>query len=251
MHPIYVGVVHVEDADMKLWMEEFCSGLERALDAQQIFVQVATAARHLGFENCAYGMRHSLPIARPKFVLLNDYGAAWRQRYEDAGYLRTDPVVLHGARSLEPVVWDDGLFRNAGELWDEARGAGLAVGWSQSCFDACGTGGMLSLVRSHEPITAAELRAKQPTMRWLVNVAHVALSTELCLHDASPPPVLTAREQQVLCWTADGKTSPEIARILCLSENTVNYHFKRVLPKLGAATKASAVAYLMARALRD
>lgn len=234
---------------MTPWMEDFCNGLELARNAQQVFAQVEAAARHLGFEHCAYGMRHPLPLARPKFALLNNYGTAWQQRYLEAGYLRIDPVVAHGARSLEPVLWDDALFLGARQMWDEARGAGLAVGWSQSCFDACGTGGMLSLARSHERMTAAEVRAKQPALRWLVNVAHVALSAELARCDV-PPPVLTVREQEVLCWTADGKTSPEIAQILQLSENTVNYHFKRVLPKLGAATKASAVACLMARALR-
>lgn len=235
---------------MNAWMSDICQGLAQARDAQEVFAQVALATRHLGFERCAYGVRYPLPLARPKFALLNDYSAQWQRRYQEAGYLRIDPTVAHGARSLEPVVWTDALFRDARQMWDEARDAGLAVGWSQSCFDACGTGGMLSVARSHERVTVAEQRAKEPALRWLVNVAHVALSAELTRRDG-PPPALTAREHEVLCWTADGKTSSEIAQILQLSVNTVNYHFKRALMKLGAATKASAVACLMARSLRD
>lgn len=235
---------------MDAWMEDFCHDMGAARSAESIFARIAEAAWHLGFERCAYGVRRPLPLARPKILLLNNYDPRWQQRYLSAGYLGTDPTVAHGGQSVEPVVWTDELFCGCSQLWDEARSFGLAVGWSQSCFDAHGSGGMLSLARSHERITPAELRAKQPHLRWLVNVAHVALSSALLTQDR-PPPMLTEREDQILRWTADGKTSPEIAQILHLSVNTVNYHVKQALPKLGAATKAAAVACLMARSLRS
>lgn len=53
---------------------------------------------------------------------------------------------------------------------------------------------------------------------------------------------LTAREAECLGWAAQGKTNSEIAVILGISENTVRYHFKNVLGKLGARTRVQAVA---------
>jgi len=233
---------------MKRRTAELKEELTPGLGPEAVFEKIVTVARELGFEGCAYGLRRGLPLSQPRFVLLNNYDSRWQQRYASASYLKLDPVVAHGARRVEPLIWTDGLFRDVPQMWEEARSFGLKIGWSQSCFNAVGTGGMLSLSRSHDKITAAELRAREPSLRMLVQVAHHALSSAL-LNSDWPAPTLTRREEEVLRWTADGKTSPEIAAILRVSVNTVNYHLKHALPKLGAATKAGAVALLMTRPL--
>ncbi|CAN7722648.1 LuxR C-terminal-related transcriptional regulator [Variovorax sp. LjRoot84] len=43
-------------------------------------------------------------------------------------------------------------------------------------------------------------------------------------------------------WTHDGKTSEEIASILSISANTVNFHIKNAIARLRVATKSAAVA---------
>jgi LuxR family transcriptional regulator len=45
----------------------------------------------------------------------------------------------------------------------------------------------------------------------------------------------------VLKWTGDGKTSSEISEILVLSTDTVNFHLKNAISKLGVANKTAAV----------
>ncbi len=45
----------------------------------------------------------------------------------------------------------------------------------------------------------------------------------------------------MLRWTADGKTSAEIAEIMAVSERTVNFHVNSAVSKLGASNKTSAV----------
>jgi LuxR family quorum-sensing system transcriptional regulator CciR len=52
---------------------------------------------------------------------------------------------------------------------------------------------------------------------------------------------LSSREKTCLSWTAHGKSSWEIAKILKISENTVNFHIKKALSKLGTNSRTSAV----------
>jgi DNA-binding CsgD family transcriptional regulator len=56
-----------------------------------------------------------------------------------------------------------------------------------------------------------------------------------------PIPRLSPRETECLEWTAQGKTTWEIAQILCLSDSTVNYYIRNAMKKLAVHTKAHAV----------
>lgn len=51
---------------------------------------------------------------------------------------------------------------------------------------------------------------------------------------------LSPREAEVLLWAAQGKTNPEIATILGISEETVKKHMKEVLATLGVETRTAA-----------
>jgi DNA-binding NarL/FixJ family response regulator len=51
---------------------------------------------------------------------------------------------------------------------------------------------------------------------------------------------LSPREAEVLLWAAQGKTNPEIATILGISEETVKKHMKEVLSTLGVETRTAA-----------
>ena len=51
---------------------------------------------------------------------------------------------------------------------------------------------------------------------------------------------LSDREKACLSWAAAGKSSWEIGRILCISENTVIFHIKNAMRKLGANSRTLA-----------
>jgi DNA-binding NarL/FixJ family response regulator len=53
---------------------------------------------------------------------------------------------------------------------------------------------------------------------------------------------LTPRELEVLRLLARGSTNQEIATVLVVREGTVKYHVKNILRKLGATSRADAVA---------
>ena len=226
---------------MTSWQEDLYSIVDNAQSEHDIFKKVEAAASALGFTHCAYGLRIPLHFSNPKTIVLNNYAPAWQHRYAAMGYLQIDPTVAHGRRSQTPLTWSDNVFASARTLWDEAQSFGLRFGWAQSSLDAGGGFGMLTLARSSEPFSDAERVAKEVKMRWLVHIAHLALSRIFIAQQTKQiQPHLTAREIEVLKWTADGKTSAEISDLLVVSENTVNFHVKNAVAKLQTANKTAA-----------
>jgi two-component system nitrate/nitrite response regulator NarL len=61
----------------------------------------------------------------------------------------------------------------------------------------------------------------------------------------APPPALSARELEVLQLLAQGLTNRGIARQLRISEHTAKFHVSALLTKLGAGSRAEAVALAM------
>jgi DNA-binding NarL/FixJ family response regulator len=64
-----------------------------------------------------------------------------------------------------------------------------------------------------------------------------------------PPPALSERERDILGQLATGRGNREIARALFISEATVKTHLGRIYGKLGAETRAAAVAVAKERRL--
>ncbi|MFW0757815.1 helix-turn-helix transcriptional regulator [Pseudomonas sp. H11T01] len=60
---------------------------------------------------------------------------------------------------------------------------------------------------------------------------------------------LTAREREVLQWSACGKSSWEIGQIVCCSEAGVNYHFCNIRRKFGVSSRWTAVVKALERGL--
>jgi LuxR family transcriptional regulator, quorum-sensing system regulator SolR len=226
---------------MNSWCEDSLNAL-LCIDSEQVlFDRITEAAKSLGFEYCAYGIRMPVPMSRPKVVIFNNYTDQWQRRYNERDYLLVDPTVQHALKSTLPLLWSNHLFEPAREMWEEARSHGLRVGWAQASRDASGAIGLLTLARSAEELTSRELAARQAQMSWLVQYAHAAMARLLASKLAPESQiVLTAREREVLRWTADGKTSYEISQILLVAERTVNFHINNVVSKLGASNKTQA-----------
>jgi DNA-binding NarL/FixJ family response regulator len=65
------------------------------------------------------------------------------------------------------------------------------------------------------------------------------------LSDRRDPDALTPREGEVLALLSEGRSNKEIAKQLCLGVRTVESHVSNVLAKLGAASRAEAIAYAL------
>jgi LuxR family transcriptional regulator, quorum-sensing system regulator BjaR1 len=111
--------------------------------------------------------------------------------------------------------------------------------------------------RDFGPGTVCFLGKREPM--GFADTADLALVSQLAhqkLRSVSAQPVtidspLTERERECLVWTSSGKTSVEIARILSLSEHTVNHYLNNAARKLNAVNRTQAVAFAIRHGFID
>jgi two-component system nitrate/nitrite response regulator NarL len=77
------------------------------------------------------------------------------------------------------------------------------------------------------------------------------LVAEIRLRRRNDAPVLTEREQEILHLIAEGKSLPDIAKLLFLGVTTVKTHTQHLYEKLGVSDRAAAVAVAMRRGLLE
>ena len=228
------------DPAMDHWQDELIGAVTASPSEREVFGYIQSACRGLGFDYVSYGFQAPLPLSRPRLIWHNDYPERWQRHYTDMGYPSVDPRIIRARSSEEPFLWNAALFADVPELWADMVAYGLSWGWTQSTLNEPGGISMLSLVRC-TPLTTQELRERLPRMQWLALVAHKAFSRVIRARLASDAPALTQRELEVLRWTADGKSAQDIAEILLLSKNTVDFHIRNSIMKLDAPNKTAAV----------
>jgi DNA-binding NarL/FixJ family response regulator len=100
--------------------------------------------------------------------------------------------------------------------------------------------------------TAAELAEAARRLAAGESILHPATATALLQqlrHEAPSPERLTPREAEVLQAVSAGLTNKAIALKLGVSEHTVKFHLSAAMSKLGAASRAEAVALAIQRGL--
>jgi len=177
------------------WRESYIDLFSSGATELELLERLKIAVRELGFEYCSYGMRVPLPVSKPRFSLLSDYPESWVKHYVANNYFGIDPTVRHGLNETLPMLWSTDQVKS--EFWDEARQHDLRHGWCMSSRGKHGAIGLLSLVRSADPITPQELDLKETRMTWLTKLVHGAMS-HLLVPRLMPESVkeLTAREQR-------------------------------------------------------
>ena len=151
--------------------------------------------------------------------------------------------MAHCNHSTLPILWSETLFSNVPSLWEALEAQGLQHGWSQSLHDEeSGLCSILSLARSHCPITALELYENLGFSMFMCRHLHTLNAQSLPKRMLKPPAAhLSPREIDVLELAAAGKTAEESARILNLSARTIHFHIQSSIDKLGVSNKIAAI----------
>ncbi|MNJ52130.1 autoinducer binding domain-containing protein [Pseudomonas alkylphenolica] len=226
---------------MPHWKEEQLQQLLSETDEQRMSGLAASLAEELGMERISFSALTPIANARQPLRTFNNYPPAWNERYQHCNYFDIDPVVRHCHTSLLPILWDKEVFRETPKLWKEAQLHGLCYGWSLSAHDQYHNECMLSVVRSHTPVTPDEFIKTAGQTLFLCNLMHTLIFKQPSAKPSSSFH-LSARETEVLKWSAAGKTAADISYILTLSQSTVNFHIRSIITKLNCSNKTGAIA---------
>jgi len=210
----------------------------------------------LGFERYTYvhSLSHALEESSPEYfgealVLGSTFPVEFREIYRRHGFHRSDPIIEACRKSMAPVDWEevaerDELDESGKALFEYARQYGIAQGFS---IPIHGPNGGLGIVSLASDMPREEFRqlvtSHQSDIHLMTAMYHERVHQLLPVRLENESDYnLSPREAECLHWTAQGKTAWEIAQICEISQNTVNFHLKNSMAKLGVHSKTHAVA---------
>lgn len=211
---------------------------------ENIFSELTIIAKLLGFNYVSYVIQRPFPTVKPATYVLENHPKSWIDHYRKCSYLEIDPIIRLGRVKNQPFIWTDDLFKenqSTKNLRTEAKKHGLNHGISHPLWDTGGIFGLLSLNRAKKDVSKLEVKNLQMFFDCIGSILHRRISSQ-CLrgNDMDQIKHLTPKEQEVLRWSADGKTVPELAIIMNISERTVSFHVTNILEKLKVTSKIQA-----------
>ncbi|RKP43902.1 helix-turn-helix transcriptional regulator [Trinickia fusca] len=220
------------------------SPLWRAADEKSWFQALAVLGRKYGFEHTLFAVVPRPGMRFTDAYLHSNYASSWRQTYDERALFRIDPTVAHCLTQTSPFVWSASSFADHSqqEMYEEARHHGLCTGIALPIHGPKQEVGMLSFVcgdQSSRSLTS-QVQSYLPMLSLLRDVAFDTAQRFVEGHTESLMPKLTPREYECLKWTAQGKSTWEIAKIFGCSEATVNFHMTNIRTKFGVSSRSAA-----------
>lgn len=231
-------------------VSDFIERTEAAGTAEEVFEIFRTAVADFGFDSIGFvavnpAAQISVPAGDMSFVLAAAPPEGWLNHYIAKRYREIDPVLQHVPTRRMPFFWselltDARLSAKQRVLLDEGREHGMKGGVSIPVHGPLGEAYVVSLARSVGNGDDRSLIAPLHTlgvnffMSFWQRLGRPEQKTVL--------PRLTERERECLNWSANGKSAWAISQIIGVSENTVNFHLKSAMKKLGTSNRVQAVA---------
>lgn len=164
--------------------------------------------------------------------------------YDRLGLARNSPILDQLRKQITPLVFNVAEVNKA-RPGEEPQTANelfgrfdLSMGVYFPVHDNHGLRHAVSFMGDRDPLSTEELSTLSLFATMLVEQI-----SRISMADHAAKSVLNDREVEILRWTAEGKTSPEIARITGLSEHTVNHYATIATKKLGCSNRTQAVVY--------
>lgn len=214
----------------------FIDQTDGVAQSEELFDLLSAFALNFDCPWIAYRSRSSGPA-----IMLN-YPDEWQQRYLEMGYDRIDPIIKTSRKRASAFRWSE-VYNDARttederRVFDEAATFGLRSGISVPLHGSDASFAIMSFAQpggcefQNKIIAYLQFAA----LHFHLKVATFADSTGI-----EEAPDLSFREKECILWTARGKSSWETGIILGISLNTVNFHIKNVLRKLGASSRTVA-----------
>lgn len=223
--------------------------LLEADDLAALRYQLASSYDELGFDDFSFGALAIQTFGTDIDSVLTTWNASFRDEYNE-NWLRRDPNVLIGLKERRSVIWssDDRHelqhhkscidFLEAHEaraglnvplVWKDGVVSGVCISSRKRRIVSEETANVVTAISAIAFLKSADLKR-----------SHTSPEANAC------DPVfdgLTARQNEILKWMAQGKSNGDIATILGLSKRGVDYHVSTVLQKVGVASRAQAIVW--------
>jgi LuxR family transcriptional activator of rhlAB and lasB len=196
------------------------------------------------FQQAILVMKSPVPFTRPAFYLMTGKGRPALHQGGNGRFSGLERVSSRSVASADVMIWSQGLDSDDSLRWACPESDLGAYGITYAALGAGSTLYSISYTRDGPAVTAGEKGATAWKLRYLNDLVRrhcVALN----LFEGGAP-ALTEREIEVLRWTADGKCANDVATILGISGNTVNYHLKQISKKMNCNSKLQAATYAAA-----
>jgi len=218
--------------------------LERQRDAPALLASFQRLVLAFGMDFFCIGDPSHPDVKRDDRRWGATFPVRWYWRYISQNHLAHDPVVARMNRVAAPFRWSD-TYAEAGprarRVLDEAAEFGLRDGLAIPIHRPDGSVIGISIATGTYDLSPRDAVALQMASYYL----HARMAALRAQRPARPGPSLTPRERECLKWVAAGKTDWEISQILNISEQTAHGYVQNALIKLGARTRAQAVAQAM------
>ncbi|WP_084299239.1 LuxR family transcriptional regulator [Bradyrhizobium sp. WSM1743] len=224
-----------------------CANQTHSLRA--LFQLLVSCAADEGFSEVAFGALNFVEPLRlaeyPPPAVAVKWPPDWCDRYFKRKYHTIDPVVRRTPMLSRPFLWDQladryQLQKDERRVLDEAREAGLKHGMSVPLFGPLGRVSVVSFASASDDADPQDHIGHLNALAWQFHTAYGEIARP-CNNGCERKVALSQREINCLRWVGEGKSSWEIGKILDISENTVNFHIKNAMRKLGATSRIQAV----------
>lgn len=242
---------HADSADTRrLLYFDLARDISRASSTEGLQRVCKAATASLGYDYYLFGGYYPMIEG---IVMSSSFPEDWRNRYDANGYIQFDPTVKHCWTESSPIVWQRMTYSDgkSGEqerkVMEEAKEFGLRSGISVPVHGSGAEGCMLSLASVEEH--ADYEHHDEAGLQIIVHAMHEVTKLIISKNGTGMVPAtenLSPREIECLSWTAKGKTSWAISRILDVSENTVIFHLRNAIKKLEVTNRSQAVAKAIA-----
>ena len=202
-----------------------------------------------------YGLRNFLITGLPvphgtdwqREILADGWSPEWHRRYVTEEYFLHDPCVAQCRHSPEPFRWGElpaaRLVARAKLVMDEAAEFGMKEGICVPIHVPLAGPGVVTMASDRMDVPPSAM----PLIETLCVHTFRSLSGLGTPSDGDEPTPLTARERELLEWSAQGKSTDDIACILGVTRNTVESHQRNIRGKLDAINVAHAIVKALRR----
>lgn len=205
-----------------------------------------------GFDRIVYGYTQFISPksigALNDILFLSNHTTDYFHKYMSKGYYNHAPLLDWALSNTGAISW--GLAGEQSVPENDVRrdvvslnkSYGIDAGYSISFRNATTRSRGVIFLAARQEITQEEIDEmwchKGDEIEMICNIAHLKIIT---LPYTGTCDTLTPRQIEVLEWVSEGKTNHEIAKIMGLSQATVEKHLRLARDKMNVETTAQAV----------